>query len=69
MNWHLDKTSELLYDITLDYDILICNEVSFNNSDNKLFIDSIYLGIIKALCDSLIAIFFLLLEQKEHFSP
>ena len=47
-----NKTSQLLCNITLDYDMLNCNEMSCNNSDHKLSIDNIYLWIIKALCDS-----------------
>ena len=38
--------------IIIDYDMFSCNEISFNNSDNKLSIDDMYLSIIKALCDS-----------------
>ena len=47
-----NKTSQLLCNITLDYDMLNCNEISSNNSDNKLSIDNMYLCIIKVLCDS-----------------
>jgi len=47
-----NKTSQLLCNITLDYDMLSCSEISCNNSDHKLSIDDIYLCIIKALCDS-----------------
>ena len=32
--------------------MLICNEVSYNNSDNKLPIYNTYICIIKDLCDS-----------------
>jgi len=42
----------LLCNITLDYDILSYNEISCNNSYQKLSIDKMYLCIIKALCDS-----------------
>ena len=63
-----NKTSQLLCNITLDCDMLSCNEISCNNSDHKLSIDNMYLCIIKALCDSshnLIPI----LRTKETFQP
>jgi len=47
-----NKTFQLLCNITLDYDMLSCNEISCNNADHKLSIDNTYLCIIKALCDS-----------------
>jgi len=47
-----NKTYQLLYNITLDYDMLSYNEISCNNSDHKLFIDNMCLCIIKALYDS-----------------
>jgi len=42
----------MLFNVTLDYDMLSCNETSCNILDNKLSIDQMYLCIIKAMCDS-----------------
>ena len=47
-----NKTSQLLCNITFDYDMVICNEVLFNNSDNKLSIQNIYVCNTKSLCNS-----------------
>ena len=47
-----NKTSQLLCNITLDHDMLSCNEISCNNSDHELSIANTYLCIIKALSDS-----------------
>jgi len=49
IDWYHNKTSQLLCNITLDYDMLNCNDMSCNNSDNKLSVDNMYLCIIKAL--------------------
>ena len=42
----------LLCNITLNYDMLSCNEIACDNSNHKLFIDNMYLCIIKVLYDS-----------------
>jgi len=47
-----NKTSQLLCNITLDYDMISCNKISCNNSDNKLSTEYFYLCSIKALSDS-----------------
>ena len=47
-----NKTSQFLCNITLDYDMLSCSDISCKNSDHKLSIDNMYLCIIKPLCHS-----------------
>ena len=51
-NHYCHTSAHMLSNVVIDHEMLICRDVSCNNTEHKMSIDNMYQGIIKSLCDS-----------------